>query len=151
MYQCSSCGRLWIEDQSRKQLKAFVPEEPAPHFLSSIYGQAWKRVLRGFWTDEGVLASSPRGFLSWTHLSAEDRATFDDWDLLQNAYHQRFEELKGQGILRDALLKKNGDTIHFWSWTAEMRDKGEPGAAPNDGPASQLGNSGVSEGPPSVS
>lgn len=27
----------------------------------------------------------------------------------------------------------------------------EPGAAPNGGPATQLGNSGVTEGPPSVS
>ena len=29
--------------------------------------------------------------------------------------------------------------------------KGQPGAAPNGGPATQLGNSGVTEGPPSVS
>jgi len=31
------------------------------------------------------------------------------------------------------------------------KTKAEPGAAPNGGPATQLGNSGVTEGPPSVS
>jgi hypothetical protein len=33
----------------------------------------------------------------------------------------------------------------------EDRKIGEPGAAPNGGPATQLGNSNVTEGPPSVS
>ena len=33
----------------------------------------------------------------------------------------------------------------------ERRKGGEPGAAPNGGPAKQLGNSGATEGPPSVS
>jgi hypothetical protein len=33
----------------------------------------------------------------------------------------------------------------------EMGISGEPGAAPNGGAAMPLGNSGVSEGPPSVS
>jgi hypothetical protein len=115
MYQCSACGRLWIEDQSRKQLKAFVPEGPAPQFLSSIYQQNWKRVLRGSWEDKPICATLPRGYLDWTHLSEKDRATFDDWDALEKAYHQQLEELRRQGLLRDALLKKNGEQVHHWS------------------------------------
>ncbi|MEK7953476.1 hypothetical protein [Luteolibacter soli] len=113
LYQCDSCGRLWIEDRGR-ELRAFVPEEPAPHFLSSIHGDQWKRILRGEWRDERVIATLPRGFLGWAHLSEEDHATFDDWGLLERAYYDRFEELKKRGILRDAMLTKNGETVHSW-------------------------------------
>ena len=117
MYQCSSCGRLWIEDHEGRALKCFVPEEPVEQFLSSIHGNQWKRVLRGSWTDKPIAATFPRGFLSWNHLSEEDRQTFNDWETLERAYQKRFEELKRDGILRDALLVKNGATVHSWSWS----------------------------------
>jgi hypothetical protein len=38
-----------------------------------------------------------------------------------------------------------------WAFRNPKRKDAEPGAAPNGGPATQLGNSGVTEGPPSVS
>ena len=116
MYQCVSCGRLWIEDQSRKKLISFVPEDPAPNFLGSIEGEKWKRVLTATWTDTPVDESLPRGCLDWTHTSEEDAASFDDWAALEKAYRARFEELKGRGILRHALLTKNGETIHSWNF-----------------------------------
>ncbi|HRZ54559.1 MAG TPA: hypothetical protein P5525_03760 [Candidatus Paceibacterota bacterium] len=37
------------------------------------------------------------------------------------------------------------------NWPVKPRRKAEPSAAPNGGPATQLGNSGATEGPPSVS
>jgi hypothetical protein len=40
--------------------------------------------------------------------------------------------------------------LFYWEATQDQRDA-EPGAAPNGGPAMQPGNSGVTEGPPSVS
>ena len=40
--------------------------------------------------------------------------------------------------------------LFYWEATQGQRDA-EPGAAPNGGPAKQLGNSGVTEGPPPVS
>ncbi len=150
LYQCNSCGRLWIEDHER-ELRSFTPEQPTPHVLSSIHGSQWKRVLRGLWTDKPVMATLPRGFLNWTHLSEADRATFDDWKLLERAYYDRFEDLKRQGILRDALLTRNGEIVHSWDSAGDSQGKGEPGAAPNGGPATQAGNSGLTEGPPSVS
>ena len=115
LYQCGSCGRLWIEDHERK-LRCFVPEEPAPHLLSSIHGNKWKRVLRGWWEDRPATSASPHGVLTWEHLSNEDHATFKEWKLLEQAYRERFEELKKQGILRDALLTKNGEAIHSWEF-----------------------------------
>jgi hypothetical protein len=68
----------------------------------------------GSWTDKPIAATFPRGFLTWTHLSEADRGTFNDWDLLEQEYYMRFEELKRQDILRDARLTKNGETIHSW-------------------------------------
>ena len=41
-------------------------------------------------------------------------------------------------------------TEWFLDWQRQIKIT-EPGAAPNGGPATQLGNSGVTEGPPSVS
>ena len=101
--------------------------------------------------DDPPFASIPRGSLSWTHLSEGDRTTFDDWQLLEEAYKQRFEDLKRQGILRDALLKTNGETVHFWSCAADKEGKGEPGGTSNGGPVTPARHSGVAEGPPSVS
>jgi hypothetical protein len=40
---------------------------------------------------------------------------------------------------------------HSISEVRQMRRTAEPNAAPNGGPATQLANSGVTEGPPSVS
>jgi hypothetical protein len=114
IYQCNSCGRLWIEDHERTW-KSFVPEAPASHILSSIHGKHWKRILRGEWIDKHVVSGLPEGFLNWAHLSDVERAVYDDWNLLEQAYHERFEDLKHQGILRDALLMKNGEPVHSWS------------------------------------
>jgi len=138
MYQCESCGRLWIDDQSGK-LKSFVPEQSAEHFLSSIHGRKWKRILRGSWTDERTLKGVPRGFLSWEHLSDEDQATFDDWESLETVYRKQFESLKKQGILRDALLKKNGAIIHQWELTLDQNQPGEQdgGGQPATSPESK--------------
>lgn len=49
------------------------------------------------------------------------------------------------GIPRSQLTVVDGETFERWSKNAE------PNAAPNGGPATQPGNSGVTEGPPSVS
>ena len=134
MYQCDSCGRLWIDDHNR-QLKSFMPEQPATNFLSSIHGGKWKRVLRGSWTDDPAEASLPRGFVSWTHLERGDQKTFDDWESLEAFYRLKFEELKGAGILRDAMLTKNGDRIHYWELNPQSTTKGEQ--AGGDRPATR--------------
>ena len=49
------------------------------------------------------------------------------------------------GIHRSQLVVVDAETFERWSRNAE------PCAPPNGGPATQLGNSGVTEGPPSVS
>ena len=113
MYQCHSCGRLWIDDHN-DELKSFMPEQPAERFLASIHGEKWKRVLRGSWTDEPVAATLPRGFVSWSHLGDDDQATFDDWSSLEAVYRSKFEELRSAGTIRDAMLTKNGHRIHLW-------------------------------------
>ena len=108
MYQCRTCGRLWINDR-QGHFHSFAPEQESEHILSSVHGNEWKRVLRGIWLNQEV-----GGFLNWRHLSHDDYAKFDDWNTLERAYVDQFAKLRKQNILRDALLNKDGKTIHSW-------------------------------------
>jgi hypothetical protein len=113
MYDCEKCGRVWIYDHAGL-LQSFLPESRSPHFLSSIAGIKWKRILRGSWTDKPILRTLPRGFLSWTHLDDADRRTFEEWAELESEYFKVFESLRSEDLLRDSLLKRNGEVIHAW-------------------------------------
>jgi hypothetical protein len=127
MYQCNSCGRLWIQSHDKQELRGFAAEQPAPQLLSSIHGSRWKRVLRGSWTDEprfSTLMTGPACGILETRWSEAESATFDDWESLKRAYYSRFENLKRQGALRDALLTRNGETIHSWDSKDGTRGKG---------------------------
>ena len=55
------------------------------------------------------------------------------------------QELTAQPIITDGQSFQLGERLQM------IRENGEPGAAPNGGPATQSGNSEVTEGPPSVS
>jgi hypothetical protein len=55
------------------------------------------------------------------------------------------QELTAQPVITDRQSLQLGERLRM------IREHGEPGAAPNGGPATPLGNSGVTEGPPSVS
>jgi hypothetical protein len=66
------------------------------------------------------------------------------------------EQLQGQLLHYEQTLSERGMGLPY---TVSIRErlvsddyeKAEPGAAPNGGPATRLGNSGVTDGPPSVS
>ena len=55
--------------------------------------------------------------------------------------------LPGWWIWSQALV----GTYSIWRWGRQSARSGQPGATPNGGPATPVGNSGVTEGPPSVS
>jgi hypothetical protein len=86
------------------------------------------------------------------HLPEIRRPGGDYYAVIEQAGHsKRIDELTdqaraqlgGQGIYRQwaAYAKQHPDRVF----------NAEPGAAPNGGPATPVGNSGVAEGPPSVS
>ena len=54
-----------------------------------------------------------------------------------------------QALLTEEPIRLEG--FHHVAWGMCHTEKAEPGAAPNSGPATRLGNSGVPGGPPSVS
>lgn len=113
LYECASCGRLWIENSSR-ELRSFTPDSREPHFLASIKGDAWESPLRGRWTDHPTLSGSARGQLYWSEGAVERTRAFQDWEALEAEYHAVLEALRTTGRLRDASLSRNGDPIHSW-------------------------------------
>ena len=86
------------------------------------------------------------------HLPEIRRPGGDYCAVIEQAGHtKRIDELSSQA--RTVL----GDQGIYRRWAAYAREhpgrvfNADPGAPPNGGPATQLGNSGVTEGPPSVS
>jgi hypothetical protein len=61
-----------------------------------------------------------------------------DWQNVTDTWHQTLDDAQHQAEFEYEGVSKT------WIFA-------EPGAAPNAGPATQLGNSGITEGPPSVS
>ncbi len=111
LYQCTHCGRLYIEDETLT-FRVFSPDEHTlqSSILRSVHDDQWKRPLRGHWS------SSSRKGRVWNIVNAEEDAEwFDDWDAVQARYFEIFNRLRDKGILRDALLKKDGNIAHQWS------------------------------------
>jgi len=86
------------------------------------------------------------------HLPEIRRPGGDYYAVIEQAgYAKRIDELSSQA--RTSL----GDQGIYQHWAAYARHhpervfNAEPNAAPNGGPATQLGNSAITEGPPSVS
>jgi hypothetical protein len=72
------------------------------------------------------------------HPTMETRAIFER--------QKRITELERWGLSGVVFAVLAGATVLVY-WIR----KGEPGASPNGGPATPVGNAGVTEGPPSVS
>ena len=76
-----------------------------------------------------------------------------DHEVVWRDFHQphRGPEAKAGCWKYDAMPEFRFDRKSYERALSVTRPKAEPGAAPNGGPATPLGNSGVTEGPPSVS
>ncbi|KVD02393.1 hypothetical protein WI77_32330 [Burkholderia ubonensis] len=80
--------------------------------LRSIKGDLWKAPLIGAWTSK-PFAGQPNGDLYCD--GAEGGAeSYDTWEALEQAYFALFFRLKGLGLLRSALLRKDGKQVHTW-------------------------------------
>lgn len=106
-YQCTECGRLYVEDASRK-LHSFVPERSQTAVLGSCKGSAWRAPLVGSWDDE-----KSQGYL-WCDADDGIYNDYDNWNHLESAYYSLFEKLLNLNRLRSAFLRKNGQNIHLW-------------------------------------
>jgi hypothetical protein len=111
LYHCEACGRLTVEDASRRT-HAFEPgPAPAPRrLLTSVEGDAWKRPLRGHW-DRAV----GRGTLWWGGAGSDQGfERFERFDALEKRYHDVFERLRKKNILRESTLVDGEETVHRW-------------------------------------
>lgn len=111
-YQCAQCGRLYVEDASRT-LHAFIPEGHEAQVLGSSRGSDWRAPLIGSWDDK-PFSGQAKGHL-WCDAEGGTSAEFDDWLQLERSYHALFAQLRKQGRLRSALLRKNGKDVHVWA------------------------------------
>ncbi|KWO50040.1 hypothetical protein [Burkholderia territorii] len=114
-YQCTSCGKLYVDDHDRRLL-TFLPETTALQpALKSIKGALWKAPLIGNWTP-APLAGESKGRL---YCKGADGVAeqYDTWEALEQAYFALFFRLKGLGLLRSALLNNGSKQVHVWADT----------------------------------
>ncbi|MBU9480078.1 hypothetical protein [Burkholderia multivorans] len=114
-YQCTSCGRLYVDDHDRRLL-AFLPEAAVPQpALKSIKGALWKAPLIGRWTTAPLPGESKGSLYCKGANGVVER--YDTWEALEHAYFALFYRLKGLGLLRSALLHNDGKQVHVWGDT----------------------------------
>lgn len=109
IYQCHECDRLVLEINGKYHFFSADSPGESKYALRSVFGEKWKRHLRGNWADG-------KGSLWWGGGVKDQHVDFDiqDWDELSKSYFEAFERLKNQEILRSSFLRKNGVVIHEW-------------------------------------
>ncbi|TDC81156.1 hypothetical protein [Actinomadura sp. 7K507] len=114
MWQCTACGRLYVEDR-QGGLHCFAPEKAGvpSDLLGSAHGDAWKRPLVGNWRARA--SGGPPGELWWGFgVSDEGMEEFSRWSDLERRYHEVFERLRDRDVLRSAFLRHEGRIVHEW-------------------------------------
>lgn len=113
MYECDDCGRLLVQKRGSQEYASFTPDESSKGILRSNAGSRWRGFLRGHW-GAGAL-SSRGGSIWWTCGDGESGIEeFDDVARLEARYRELFTSLRRRDVLRDAFLRKDGETVHTW-------------------------------------
>jgi hypothetical protein len=114
MWQCTTCGCIWLEDHEHG-IRGFTPiESSTPHnLLRSIHEDRWKRPLVGAWRT--WITDGPKGELWWGFGDAEEGfEQFERWEQLEQRYHEVFRRLLDKEILRSAFLRDGDRMVHEW-------------------------------------
>lgn len=110
IFQCSECSRLILDLNG--EYHTFFADDPdkSTYALRSVFGEKWKRHLRGNW-------HSSRGSLWWGSGVTDQGFDFEieNWADLSKRYFEAFERLKDSEILRDSFLRRDGVMVHEWS------------------------------------
>jgi hypothetical protein len=150
----------YYEEELRLSRLAMVREacardlEAVPSFLGrSLYFQAFDRLYKAFHEFLQALFVARRTYpLAYNKWIREQVA---EWLSLPDLYEELPPILSVRRIESDELAE-NADALRVLleRWTClgvDSREAAQPGAPPNGGPTTPRGNSGVTEGPPSVS
>lgn len=110
MYQCTKCGRLYLDDINR-ELHCFKPQDNSvsKRLLISQEGANWRGFLFGEWKSE-----EEKGDVYYEHPVNGFLKNFNEWEDLQHEYLKWYEELKGKNQVRSAFLRKDGQVMHKW-------------------------------------
>lgn len=115
IYQCSQCGRLYIEEDNK--LFCFKPENHTNNnVLKSVHGEKWKGLLYAEWNDEKPEWCEHKGYVGADVNCPCESIESDNKQEIIDEYYRLFEKLKQAGVLRSALLKINKEWIHDWSY-----------------------------------
>lgn len=116
LYQCPSCGRLYVEDNDR-HFHCFMPEpeEDNHRLLESAEGQNWKGMLSGDWRSPKPEYKQHPGDII-INVNSKERGClyFEDYDELKQKFDELFQELKEKNLIRSASLWKNQEQIFRW-------------------------------------
>lgn len=114
VYQCSQCGRLYIEDNNK--FFCFKPENHTNNdVLKSVHGEKWKGLLYAEWRDEKYEWQDYKGYVCADVNYPCESIYSDDKQEIIDGYYVLFEKLRQAGVIRSALLKINGERIHDWT------------------------------------
>ena len=122
MYQCPSCGRLFLENpDERAGLIMFTPcsdGEPEPDvnrkLLISSHGERWKGFLSADWYDDKPKWSDYHGLIiPIVNIELED-LYFNDYEAFEKRFYELFEHLKALNIISYAKLNVNKKNIFKW-------------------------------------
>jgi hypothetical protein len=123
MYQCPSCGRVYVDDQGHK-LHRFDVDDPAPRrdLLGSIRREQWRRPLTARW-----IPRDDRGELTWqasggARADDEGFEEFTTWEALVSRYHEVLGRLRDEGTLRHAVLRRGDEIVHAWPPAGKVED-----------------------------
>lgn len=114
VYQCSQCGRLYIEED--RKLFCFKPENHTNNnVLKSVHGEKWKGFLYAEWRSEKYEWQEYKGYVCADVNYPYESIYSDDRQEIIDGYYRLLEELKKAGVIRSASLKINGKWIHDWT------------------------------------
>ena len=157
LYALYVCGR--------KPSKARATQFILTNHLLKSYGGDWERVATGEHRVENRIAFTRQNLKDKGDLLMPDRGT---WAITQKGA-ERIEKVALKSLTWEEPKDELDIMLHEIKWDrfsdeflkrlkslgAELKKRrekiGEQCASPNGGPAMRLGNSGVAEGPPSVS
>ena len=122
MYQCTECGRLFVEDQANNyKLVRYEPEiteqddsKINKNLLISTFGEKWKGYLIADWYDDKPDWVESHGVIMPVINIELDNLCFDDFEPFKKRFFEVLEFMKARDIVTYALLKINGKHTYQW-------------------------------------
>ena len=123
VYQCDSCGMVFIEDQSDKyKLVMFTPctdGTPEPEVSRKLFNSAhmenWKGYLHADWSDKKPEWCEHNGYIFPILNIKIENTEFDEYEAFEKRFYELFEYLKGLDLITNATLTINGKRAFSWT------------------------------------